>query len=60
MKYIAKPNTWFDEGTEIELVDDYGKDKRCPMPGVGLFCGLKNGHLDEEVCTFDEFETTNE
>ncbi len=51
--YIAKPNEWFDEGTVVELVDDY-------RPGLGgncgLFRGIRNGTMDEEVCTFDEFE----
>ena len=51
MKYIAKPETWFDVGTPSELIDDY-------RPGInsGLFLGLRNGNPDEEVCSFDEFE----
>jgi hypothetical protein len=59
--YRAKPNTWFDEGTLVSLIDDYsdtqaicGKhNKAC---GWGLFEGIKDGKLDEEVCSFCEFE----
>lgn len=51
MKYIAKPDTWYDEGTEAQLIDDYR-----PQIDSGLFCGYKNGKLDEEICSFDEFE----
>ena len=50
MKYIPKPDTWFDGSVEVDLVDDYRPDINS-----GLFCGLHNGKLDEEVCSFDEF-----
>ena len=49
MKYIAKANTWFDEGTEVRLIDRYSEE-------FGLFIGMKDGKEDEEVCRFDEFE----
>jgi hypothetical protein len=66
-KFIAKLNTWFDEGTEARLEDDYtnGLEKsrwQCSCGGnhltcgMGLFSGLKNDKLDEEVCTFCEFD----
>lgn len=51
-KFIAKKDTWYDEGTEAKLlfvmtnVQPYG----------GLFSGIKDGRLDEEGCSFDEFE----
>lgn len=48
--YISD-GTWFDKGTEVELIDDYRKDG----PELGLFRGLRNGKLDEEICPFDEF-----
>lgn len=53
MKFIAKPNTWFDEGTEVELLFDIHEN-------YGLFCGLRNGHLDEESCMYDEFEVISD
>ena len=51
--YISKPNEWFDEGTVVKLIDDY---RSTPGWDCGLFCGFRNGKIDEEVCTFDEFE----
>lgn len=53
--YRAKPNTWFDEGTEVKLVDDYRPKLPC-----GLFCGLQDGKLDEEICSFNEFKIIEE
>lgn len=58
MKYKVKPDTWFDEGTEVKLIDDY-RDAKFPngaFSDCGLFRGYKNGELDEEICPFDEFE----
>lgn len=69
-KYIAKPDTWFKEGTECKLIDDY-------RPGLnsGLFEGLRiceNPDVeagipkgtervdDQEVCSFDEFIEVDE
>jgi len=51
MKYIPKPDTWFAENTEVDLIDDYRPDFN-----FGLFRGLHDGRLDEEVCSFNEFE----
>lgn len=53
-KYVSK-GEWFDAGTEVELIDDYRLDAGRPMP-CGLFRGLRNGTIDEEMCGFDEFE----
>ena len=54
-KYIAKPDTWFKEGTECKLLDDYSES----FDG-GLFEGIiidENGNekIDEEICDFNEF-----
>lgn len=64
MKYIAKKNTWFDEGTEavpisefIEAYDDINMTKRNDF---ALFRGTRNGNPDEETCPLDEFEIINE
>ena len=55
MKYIAKPGTWFDVGTEAILIDDYRPEGKL-LNDSGLFCGLRNGKEDEEICPFSEFE----
>ena len=59
IKYIAKPDTWFDEGSEAtllgELWNDYRDAKLTIKSQSGLFLGYKNGKLDEEVCCIDEF-----
>lgn len=47
--YIALPNTYFDKGTEVDLVDRIDNQS-------GLFFGLKNGHFDETICRFKEFK----
>ncbi len=59
MIYKAKPNTWFDENSEAELIEDYRADKLNPL-NCGLFCGYRNGKLDEEICLFEEFEIVKE
>lgn len=61
MRYKAKPDTWFDEGTTVKLVDDYRDGRRdTPFGEAGLFRGYKDGKLDEEICPFDEFEIVDE
>lgn len=49
IKYIAKKDTWFDEGTEAELICECG-------PYQAVFKGFKDGKLDEELCSFEEFD----
>ena len=57
MRYIAKKDTWFDEGTEVKLIFDYRKVKRHPDDDDwGLFSGIRDGRPDEEVCSLDEFD----
>ena len=53
MKYIAKKDTWFDERTEVKLIDDYREED--PKWNFGLFEGMRGGKIDEETCPFDEF-----
>jgi hypothetical protein len=50
MKYISD-GTWFDKGTEAKLLYE-------TWPSIGCFRGLRNGEIDEEVCSFDEFEVS--
>jgi hypothetical protein len=50
--YVAKLDTWFDKGTGATLVDDY----RLVGLNTGLFRGIRDGQIDEEVCQFDEFD----
>ena len=56
MRYFSKPDEWYDVSYEVELIDDYRPDGL----GAGLFRGLKNGQVDEEVCSFDEFVAIDE
>jgi hypothetical protein len=51
IKYISK-GEWFDTDTEAVLIDDYRPNNG---PNSGLFRGYRNGQIDEEVCSFDEF-----
>ena len=68
VKYISD-GTWFDKGTECQLVDD------CSGDGVkmGIFSGIRTcqnagaeavpvdtKYEDEELCNFDEFEVIDE
>lgn len=53
MKYISR-GEWFDLGTEARLLDDYRVGT--PSWNCGLFEGYRNGHPDEEICGFDEFD----
>lgn len=65
-KYVAKPDTWFVEGTECELIAD-GR----PQMNVGIFSGKRCSegspelhpigeiYEDEEDCSFDEFEVVD-
>lgn len=60
MRYITKPNKYFDAGTEAtmlgeswEVYADY--DEICPCR-VAVFQGIKDGKPDEEVCSVDEFD----
>jgi len=53
IEYIAKADTWFDEGTKAEMLSGPWDGE---MPKLGLFAGIKNGKPDEEVCSLDEFE----
>ena len=56
-RYISK-GEWFDEGTIAILlgaeVDYEDGDKS------GLFKGLRNDCIDEEICFFSEFEIIEE
>lgn len=65
VKLTAKPDTWFDEGTEVFIVDlGYGELRRrvdeFAFVGVktfsGVYLGLRNGEWDEEFCPPDEFD----
>lgn len=63
-KYIAKKDTWFKEGTEVILIDDYGNytglfsgTRVCQNPSSeGNWKKLNEEYQDEEVCLFEEFD----
>ena len=56
--YIAKPDTWFKEDTEVRLIEYLHLDG----DGVkyGLFEGVKerDGNLirEAEICSYEDFE----
>ena len=52
-KYIAKPDTWFDKGTEVKHIAVFDQED------WGLFQGYRNGSLDEETCLLEEFEVVD-
>ena len=54
MRFIAKPDTWFDAGTQASLLC-YVIDGR-----TALFEGIRDGQPDEEVCGLDEFEVIDD
>lgn len=60
--YIAKPDTYFQEGTIVELVEYLYIDS----DGVkyGLFKGYKeregNMNCEAEVCSYEDFEIINQ
>ncbi len=51
MKYYLSGGWWFDEDTYARLIDDYRPDM-----DSGLFIGFHEGKIDEEICSFDEFD----
>ena len=51
MIYVVKKDTWFDAGTRAKLIADCR-----PQINSGVFEGIKDGKLDEELCEFEEFE----
>lgn len=55
IKFIARHNTWYDEGTEAILETTPSHD----YPS-GYFRGLVNGELDGEECGLDEFDWIDE
>jgi len=62
-KYIAKPDTWFDEGTEAFPSDIFDDN---PESGFGLFTGTKSDYEEDklypshEMCSLSEFEIIEE
>jgi len=58
MKYIAKPNTWFDEGTEAVPIRDFWVNyvKLEVQVSSSVFRGIRNGIHDEHICIVDDFE----
>jgi len=68
VKFISKPNEWFDAGTEVfdGCINDWDKPlKRITVEkyekdwkpwGIFLGHGLRNGELDQEDCPLHEFE----
>jgi len=51
IKYYKSKGEWFDKDSPARLIDDYR-----PNMNAGLFIGYHKDELDEEACSFDEFE----
>jgi hypothetical protein len=49
--YIARPHTFFDEGTEVKKVGESS-----PHSLFAYFKGIHYGEEKIELCRFDEFE----
>jgi len=62
VKYITKPNEWFDEGTEAVPVTGFWDcyNENGELVGAAVFRGIRKGEVDEEVCCEDEFEMVEE
>jgi len=65
-RYFAKPDTWFDVGTEAFLLGDvwddniYYRDTEMIEPKLlAMFAGTRNGKPDEEPCDLDDFEISD-
>ena len=63
LRFISK-GTWFDKDTEAKLIGLTGSGRvgapNGPRSVSGLFKGYRDGSLDEEVCSFLEFEIVDE
>ena len=55
IRFIARPNTWYDEGSEAKLESTPEHD----YPSGG-FVGYVDGELDREECGLDEFDRIDE
>ena len=64
IRYIAKPDTWFDAGTEAipvtEFVEAYDDPQMTIRNDCAVFRGVRNGQSDEETCSLTEFEIRND
>jgi hypothetical protein len=56
IKFIARSETWFDEGTEA-FIDGDVFDGLCTS---ALFDGIKDGEEDGEICSIFEFDWFDE
>jgi len=71
--FVAKPDTWFDEGTEAFMISLIGEADEMNECGTALMKGWKSNHKiwtnegavtqngwDEEVCSLGEFDIIDE
>jgi hypothetical protein len=56
IKFVARPNTWYDEGT-IATIDDDVFDMKYTS---ALFNGIKDNIEDGEICSIFEFDWIGE
>ena len=55
MKVFVSRGEWFDKDTEAILIGEPWQTHTGAW--VGLFSGIALGKPDEEVCSFEEFDT---
>lgn len=55
IKFVARPDTWYDEGTIAQL--ESTPSHKYPS---GAFVGYVDGELDGEECGLDEFDWIDE
>lgn len=58
-KYVARPDTWYDVGTFVEIIAGPWPCSDTPGgPNIGyaLCRGIRDGECDEELCSMDEFD----
>ena len=56
-KFIAKPNTWFKEGSEAKFIECLHINGDNQLYGVFEGIRVRKGQeiIQQEVCCFDEF-----
>ena len=47
--YVSKQNEWYDEHTIAVEITPISMES-------GLFVGIKDGKIDQEICSYDEFD----
>ena len=61
IKFISRPDSWFDEGTEAFIDFDEGAGNCIAHDFISdVFNGIHEGKEDEEMCNIFEFDWIDE